>query len=108
MAIGPIGAINYANQAMPAQTKIQSNFQNRLDIQSSVAASIQEADKKEIEDIRPSEESYKIDPENEHEKKRREAEQKNTQKKPRKKQKEKENREKDEEIITQEHIDIKA
>ena len=68
MAIGPIGAINYANQAMPAQTKIQANFQNRLDMQSSVAAAIQEDDKKEIEDIRPSEESYKIDPENEHEK----------------------------------------
>ncbi len=106
MAIGPIGAINYANQAMPAQTKIQSNFQNRLDMQNSVAASIQEADKKEIEDIRPSEESYKIDPENEHEKKRREAEQKNAQIKPRKK--EKDDKEEDEEIITKEHIDIKA
>lgn len=106
MAIGPIGAINYANQAMPAQTKIQSNFQNRLDMQSSVAASIQEADKKEIEDIRPSEETYKIDPENEHEKKRREEEQENLQVKPRKK------RAKEEketvEIITPEHLDIKV
>ena len=106
MAIGPIGAINYANQAMPAQTKIQANFQNRLDMQSSVAASIQEADKKEIEDIRPSEESYKIDPENEHEKKRREAEQKNLQAKPRKNKPEKEKE--IVEIITPKHLDIKV
>ena len=106
MAIGPIGAINYANQAMPAQTKIQANFQNRLDMQSSVAASIQEADKKEIKDVRPSEESYKIDPENEHEKKRREEEQKSLQVKPRKNKPEKEKE--IVEIITPKHLDIKV
>ena len=106
MAIGPIGAVHYANQAMPAQTKVQSNFQNRLDIQSSVAASIQEADRKETEDIRPSEESHKIDPENEHEKKKREEEQENLQAKPRKNKPEKEKE--TVEIITPKHLDIKV
>ena len=106
MAIGPIGAVHYANQAMPAQTKVQSNFQNRLDIQSSVAASIQEADRKEIEDIRPSEESHKIDPENEHEKKKREEEQENLQAKPRKNKPEKEKE--TVEIIIPKHLDIKV
>ncbi len=76
MAIGPVGAVAYANQAMPAQTKIQSNFQNRLDMQNGAAMAMQDADKEEIADVRPTEETYKIDPDHEHEKKRKEEEQK--------------------------------
>ncbi len=75
MAIGAIGAVAYANQAMPAQTKMQSNFQNRLDMQNSVATAIQDADKQEIIEVRPAEETHKIDPDNEHEKEKNKEEQ---------------------------------
>ena len=106
MAIGSIGAVAYANQAMPAQTKMQSNFQNRLDVQSGAATAIQDADKKEIEDVRPAEETYKIDPEHEHEKKRKEKEQKQSEENFPKEDAEQE--EDDSEIVTPHHLDIKV
>ena len=110
MAVGPIGAIAYANQAMPAQTKMQANFQNRIDMQSEVATAIQDADKKEIEDIRPTEETYLIDPDREHEKDRSNQEQSRRENKE-KKQSDAEAEAEEEEVAwaaTQKHIDIKA
>ncbi len=106
MAIGPIGAVAYANQATPAQTKLQSNFQNRLDMQNSVATAIQDADKQAIEDIRPAEETYKIDPEHEHEKEKKEQEQKEQEKREQEKLLHKEDKE--EEASTLPHLDIKV
>jgi hypothetical protein len=106
MAIGPIGAVAYANQATPAQTKLQSNFQNRLDMQNGVAAAIQDADKQEIEDVRPAEETYKIDPEHEHEKEKKEQEQKGQEEKPEEKVIFK--KDDDEDIATSHHLDIKV
>ena len=106
MAIGPIGAVAYANQATPAQTKLQSNFQNRLDVQSSAAMAMQDADKQEIQDVRPAEETYKIDPEHEHEKEKREQEQKEQEEKPIEKTILKKDEEED--IISSHHLDIKA
>ena len=106
MAIGPIGAVAYANQATPAQTKLQSNFQNRLDVQSSAAMAMQDADKQEIQDVRPAEETYKIDPEHEHEKEKREQEQKEQEEKPIEKTILKKDEEED--IMPSHHLDIKA
>ena len=106
MAIGPIGAAAYANQATPAQTKLQSNFQNRLDVQSSAAMSMQDADKQDIQDIRPTEETYKIDPEHEHEKEKREQEQKEQEEKPTKKIILK--KEDEEDSVSLHHLDIKV
>jgi len=107
MAIGPVGAVAYANQAMPAQTKMQSNFQNRLDAQAGAATAIQDADKQEIEDIRPAEETYKIDPEHEHEKKKNDEEQQGNKEKPKKDDTEQQEKE-TAEIFTTRHLDIKV
>ena len=107
MAISSVGAVAYANQAMPAQTKMQSNFQNRLDMQSSVATSIQDADKQEIEDVRPTEETYKIDPEHEHEKERSEQEKKESEENA-PKESLKEEDDDSLEIATPHHLDIKV
>ncbi len=106
MAVGPIGAIAYANQAMPAQTKMQANFQNRIDMQNEVATAIQDADKQEIEDIRPTEETYLIDPDREHEKDRSNQEQSRGERR----EKKEDNTEEEEtvQVVTQKHIDIKA
>ncbi len=106
MAIGPIGAVAYANQATPAQTKLQSNFQNRLDVQSSAAMAMQDADKQEIQDVRPAEETYKIDPEHEHEKEKREQEQEEQEEKLTEKIVLKKDEEKD--SLSSHHLDIKV
>jgi len=107
MAIGTIGAVAYANQAMPAQTKMQSNFQNRLDMQAGAATALQDADKQEIEDVRPAEETYKIDPEHEHEKKRDSEEQEESEEKSQKAQAEQFDEESSEPTNTR-HLDIKV
>ncbi len=106
MAIGPIGAVAYANQATPAQTKLQSDFQNRLDVQSNAAMSMQGANKQEIKEVRPAEETYKIDPEHEHEKEKREQEQKEQEEEPTEKIILK--KEKEEDDASSHHLDIKA
>jgi len=106
MAVGPIGAVAYANQATPAQTKLQSNFQNRLDMQSGAAMSMQDADKQEIQDVRPAEETYKIDPEQEHEKEKREQEQKEQEEKTAQQITGK--KEDEEDSVPSHHLDIKV
>ncbi len=68
MAIGPIGAIAYANQATPSLATKQTNFQNRLDMQNTIAATALDDKEVEVTEVRPAEETYKIDPQNQHEK----------------------------------------
>ncbi len=105
MAIGPVGAVTYANQAMPAQATQQSNFQNRLDMQNALASEIAEESKEEIEEVRPAEESYKIDPENEHEKEKNKEEQSFQ---GAKKEKEEKSDTNEEDIPKTSHLDIKV
>ncbi|NLC28169.1 MAG: hypothetical protein GX780_05290 [Campylobacteraceae bacterium] len=75
MAIGPVGGMIFANQNMHLQAMKQLDFQARLDAQNSAAATATNEKSKEIEAVRPTEETHKIDPEKEHEqgKKDREA-----------------------------------
>jgi len=68
MSISPIGGIIYTNQNMQVPASKQIDFQNKLDLQNVMAAEVLNEKEKEIEEVRPAEESYKIDPENEHEK----------------------------------------
>lgn len=69
MAITPLGSVIYSNQNMTAVATKQADFQSRLELQSLAASEFVKEAKKEVEKIRPAEESYKLDPENEHEKK---------------------------------------
>ncbi len=68
MSISPISGIIYANQNMQIPASKQIDFQNKLDLQNVMAAEVLNEKEKEIEEVRPTEESYKIDPQNEHEK----------------------------------------
>lgn len=68
MAISPISNTIYVNQNTPAAASVQSDFQSKLDMQIAINAATAVQKKKEVEEIRPTEETYKIDPENEHEK----------------------------------------
>jgi len=105
MAIGPVGAATYANQAMPVQATQQTSYQNRLDMQNALAASIADENKEEIEEVRPAEETYKIDPENEHEKEKSKEEQSFQE---REKKEEEESSQEDGDLPKTSHLDIKV
>lgn len=68
MAITPVGGTIYVNQNSPVVANIQSDFQSKLELQNAVVAELANEKKKEVAQIRPTEETYKIDPQNEHEK----------------------------------------
>jgi len=74
MPVGPIGAMIYTNQNMNAAAVKQTDFQNRLDMQNVAAMASSNEKNKEIEEVRPTEETYKIDPEKEHQKQKNEEE----------------------------------
>ncbi len=68
MSITPISGIIYTNQNMQIPAAKQIEYQNKLDLQNVMAAEVLNEKEREVEEVRPTEESYKIDPENEHEK----------------------------------------
>ncbi|EGU23381.1 hypothetical protein [Campylobacter fetus] len=70
MAITPLANTLYVNQNTPAAASVQGDFQSKLELQSAIAAQNAAEKKKEVEEIRPTEETYKIDPEHEHQKKK--------------------------------------
>ncbi|MDD3342324.1 MAG: hypothetical protein PHR87_01980 [Sulfurospirillaceae bacterium] len=74
MPVGPIGSVIYANQLTTLQASKQGDYQNRVDIQNAAAAALLNEKEDEIQEVRPTEETYRIDPENEHEKQKRDEE----------------------------------
>jgi len=74
MAIGPLGSTIYANQNMHLQAGKQTGLQNRLDMQNAMASAATNEKGKEVREIRPTEATYKIDPEKEHEKQKNDEE----------------------------------
>lgn len=67
MAISPIGGMIYANQNMQNPATQQAEFQQRLDAQSTAAMAASQEEKKEIEEVRPTEEALELDPEKDQE-----------------------------------------
>ncbi len=74
MAISPVGGMLYANQNMQTPATKQAEFQQRVEAQTTTAMTASNEEKKEIEEIRPTEETYKVDPEKEHEKQKHDEE----------------------------------
>lgn len=74
MAISPIGGMVYANQNMQAPATQQADFQQRLDAQTNAAMVATNEQKKEIEEVRPTEETYELDPEKDQEEKKKNKE----------------------------------
>jgi len=74
MPVGSIGSVVYTNQMIPVQASKQTEVQNALQMQSAIAAAMQNEKEDEVQDVRPAEETYKIDPEKEHERQKREEE----------------------------------
>ena len=100
MAVGAIGSVIYANQMMPAQAAKQMEYQNSVQMQSELAAAMAGGKDEEVQEVRPAEETYKIDPENEHQKQRNDEEQKEGE--------QKESKKEDDEFTHRGLLDIKA
>ena len=107
MAVGPIGSVIYANQMVHAQASKQAEYQNSVEMQSVLAAALQQEQDEIVEEVRPPEESYKIDPENEHERHKNQDEQEESEKES-KPHKEATLEQEEESATTTGHLDIKA
>lgn len=68
MAVDGVGNMLYIHQNMHLQAGKQTEVQNRFDMQNLAAMEILKDEDNEVQEVRPTEESYKIDPEHEHEK----------------------------------------
>ena len=65
-ALGPIGNAIHVNQLTPAVASEKNSLQNRVELQNMAAANASNAKTKEIEEVRPTEEIHKVDPDREH------------------------------------------
>ena len=68
MAVTPLGNTIFINQNVNMVSNKVADVQNRFDLQNLAVASLASDEKQEVSEVRPTEEAYKIDPENEHEK----------------------------------------
>lgn len=75
MELTPIGNANFINQNAPVASTTHANHQARFDLQNAMAAQIASDENIQVTELRPTEETYKIDPENEHEKQKNDEEQ---------------------------------
>lgn len=75
MAISPVAGTIYANQVAPQASVIQADQQAKIDMQNAMAAALANEKEKEITEVRATEETYHVDPDNEHEKERSKEEQ---------------------------------
>lgn len=67
MAVTPLGNSNFINQNAPVVSQVYANQQARFDMQALMTSELATQQNEEIKEVRPMEESYKIDPEKEHE-----------------------------------------
>lgn len=74
MSITPVGGVIYANQQMAGIAGEVGAVQNRFELQALAAAALAREQKKEIQEVRPTEEVQRIDPNREHAKEQAEQE----------------------------------
>ena len=73
-AIGPVGSMIYTNQNVTAAATKQTAVQNRNEMQNVMANAITNEKDAVVKEVRPTEATYKIDPEKEHQKQKNEEE----------------------------------
>ena len=74
MAVTPLGNSNFINQNAPVVSQVNANQQARFDMQALMASELATQQNEEIKEVRPMEESYRLDPEKEHERQKSEEE----------------------------------
>lgn len=80
MAIGPIGNTIYVNQQMASVASEKTAMLNRFELQALAAANASQVTKREIEEVRPTEENHGVDPDREHTKEQAEQEENRSEK----------------------------
>ncbi|CAD7288982.1 hypothetical protein LMG7974_01281 [Campylobacter majalis] len=75
MSVTPIANIHFINQNAPVASATQANQQARFDLANAMANELASDLNEEITEIRPTEETYKIDPQHQHEKNKSDQEQ---------------------------------
>ncbi len=74
MAIGPVGNTIYVNQQMASVASDKNVQLNRFELQALAAQVMMQEQEKEIQEVRPTEENQKTDPDREHAKEQAEQE----------------------------------
>ncbi len=74
MAISPVGGVIYANQQMAGIAGEVGAVHNRFELQALAAQALAQAQKKEVQEVRPAEETKNVDPNREHTKEQAEQE----------------------------------
>ena len=74
MAVTPLGNSNFINQNAPVVSQVHANQQARFEMQSLMTSELATQQNEEIKEVRPMEESYKLDPEKEHKRQKNEQE----------------------------------
>jgi len=74
MAISPVGGVIYANQQMSGIAAEVGAVQNRFELQAIAAQALARDQKKEVQEVRPTEENKGVDPNREHTKEQAEQE----------------------------------
>ena len=74
MPVGPVGNVIYANQVMHLQASKQIDHQNSIQMQNALAAAALNEKESEVGEVKPAEETYKIDPEKEHDRQKNDEE----------------------------------
>lgn len=74
MAISPVGGVIYANQQMAGIAGEVGAVQNRFELQALAAQALSRDQKKEVQEVRPAEETKNVDPNREHTKEQAEQE----------------------------------
>ncbi|MBD3806571.1 hypothetical protein [Sulfuricurvum sp.] len=80
MAIGPIGNTIYVNQQMATVASEKTALLNRFELQAIAAAHATQETRKEIEEVRPTEENHGVDSEREHTKEQAKQEEQHSEK----------------------------
>lgn len=89
-SVTPLGNIIHTNQNAPAAAHVQQQVQSRADFANMIAGELALEKEEEIREIRPTEESGKVNPEEEHERQKKEQEQEREKRKKREEEKEEE------------------
>ena len=68
MAVGLVGNTIYVNQQTASVSSLVNTHNSRIDFQNMAAHAAAQEKEKEVAEIRPTEETYQVDPDREHEK----------------------------------------
>lgn len=66
MSISPVGGVIYANQQMAGIAAEVGAANNRTELQALAAQNLAQIQKREVQEVRPTEENQNVDPDREH------------------------------------------